>query len=199
VAEPAVRSRGAVTGGADRGAHADAVACVGFARRRPHAGVLLQHRPRELRTRLVAQPGREGGGGLRRGRLRRPRMVAVGAGARRARGGVCRRRVQRGRRRAVDRSRGDATADRVERRVPAAARPWPACIARQDLCERHRLRWQSRVFLERLRTLLSLGGETGGERLRALLEPEGAPPSCRRGARSSSSWRRRCCSRGCSR
>jgi hypothetical protein len=32
-----------------------------------------------------------------------------------------------------------------------------------------------RMFLERLRILLSLGGDTGAERLRALLEPDGAP------------------------
>jgi superfamily II DNA or RNA helicase/diadenosine tetraphosphate (Ap4A) HIT family hydrolase/SOS-response transcriptional repressor LexA len=38
-----------------------------------------------------------------------------------------------------------------------------------------------RMFLERLRALLSLGGEAGAERLRALLEPEGAvelPAGC---------------------
>ncbi len=32
-----------------------------------------------------------------------------------------------------------------------------------------------RMFLERLRVLLSLGGDAGAERLRALLEPDGAP------------------------
>ena len=143
--------------------------------------------------------GRAGRRGLLRRGLGRSRRLARAARARGARRGLRGRRLQRGRRRPVDRPRRDAAADRVERRLPPAARPRPARVPRArravtviDFVGNHRDLPRAPA-----RAARRSAAQPAPRAARVPRRPD-EPWSCRRAARSTSSSRRRSCSRGCS-